>query len=101
VYKAKHITPKEKKFFITLVVLRMAGVVSYKDPQAVDIFFKNLNWTAGSTQVPGYLGKLSDKGWVEYDTKEKSFVLPEFFEKIKISDTYSFDCSFSTIFNPK
>lgn len=95
IYKAKALTPKERNFFMTLVFLKLSGVTSYKDERAVELFLSNLNLNPGSVEVTVYLGKLKQKKWLTYDTKDKSFILPDMFESLEVKFPYTFSCAFS------
>lgn len=77
------LTDKEYLFFICCVLIVNEDVPSYISSRARSIYRGVMNITRLS-DITGFLNRLSKKGWLEYDKKEKRITIPSFFTEINL-----------------
>lgn len=93
-----YLRPKEKLFYKCLVLLHFEGRNSYFD-RYVESFVEEHAGIHGRGDIVMYLGKLSDKNWLKYNTKNKTFEILEPFASLQLDPTK--DTVFKFCFNLK
>jgi hypothetical protein len=82
----KALTLSEEKFFVCLVLSSSEGISSYKNSRFKQIC-KDLLGIERDSDVTTYLRRLQEEGWLNYDVKNKTFEIPEFFQNVNLKNT--------------
>lgn len=86
------LTKSEKEFYVATILAVLSGSSNPISDSSVQIYKKYFRRTINKSVISDYLNKCRKKGWLKYDTEERSVEIPAIFHGINIKDdTFDFN----------